>query len=230
MQHQRVLARRRRAIGDADGAAAARREADTAAGEPIGVAGLDRECNVIAGEQCRRHLFRALGIGDAPPRRRFVERKIEAQIAGGGDRRRAAGRLRDRDRDGVGAAMAAEQRHRDRAVFGHGDDRRLLAFVAQERRQRADEDTAGAQPDDRCACREQLAQMRRRAREVDVAVERACIGRMNLRAGQQRFEPARQRQGRRTEDDNRDASRQSACAGGGHRHASPRRCKRIIEK
>ena len=44
--------------------------------------------------------------------------------------------------------MAAEQRHDARAVLRHGEDRRLVALVGEERREDADQNAGGADADD----------------------------------------------------------------------------------
>ena len=57
--------------------------------------------------------------------------------------------------------MPADQRHRDRPVLGDRDDRRLFPLGGEEGRDRADQDTAGADTDNRPARLEQPADMSR---------------------------------------------------------------------
>ena len=55
--------------------------------------------------------------------------------------------------------MAAEKRHDGAAVLGHGNDRRLGPFIAEMRRQYADESARRADADDRRTPGEQQARM-----------------------------------------------------------------------
>ncbi len=89
VQDEGALIRRRRAVGDADREIAGFREVSR---EPIGIARLDVKGDGRPGEQGggdRLHLRR---VGDAPARRRLVEAEAEAEVAGRGDGRNAAGR------------------------------------------------------------------------------------------------------------------------------------------
>ena len=63
----------------------------------------------------------------------------------------------------VGAVMAAEQRHRDRAVFGQRDHRRLGPLVVEQRADGPDQDAARANADYRRSGGEQLGNLRHRA-------------------------------------------------------------------
>ncbi|MFO1056779.1 MAG: hypothetical protein U1E53_07395 [Dongiaceae bacterium] len=115
--------------------------------------------------------------------------------------------------------MAAEQRHRGAAVLGDGDHRRLAPLVGQQRRQRADQDAGGAQPDDRLAGGEQRAQMRRDLVEAHRGV------------GDPRRVAVQHGPGHGLQDAL--GGRPAALAeqqDGGHRQASPRRCSSTIEK
>ena len=51
--------------------------------------------------------------------------------------------------------MAADERHRDGAIFGNGDDRRLVLFGAEERGDRANQNSAGAEAEDWAASGEE---------------------------------------------------------------------------
>ena len=227
MQHQRALVGQWRAIGDADGVGAACGETRAAARQPIGIAGIDGQRDILAGEQRGGHVFHALGIGDAPAFRRRIERDIEAQIPGRRDRWRAAGHCRDGAGQCVGAAMSAQERYDRRAIFRDGDDRWFLALIREQRRQRTDENAAGAQSDDRRAGGEQVAEMIGGLRITNIARDIARLRCVDRGAAKQPLDMPGERQRRRAEDNDRRAARQ---IGGAHFHASPRRCSRIIEK
>src|SRR5437660_402998 len=105
--------------------------------------------------------FDLVRIGDMPGGWRLVEGDAKAYIPGGGYRGNAAGQLGDSSGQRISAAMPADQRHRDRPVLGDRDDRRLFPLGGEEGRDRADQDTAGADTDNRPARLEQPADMSR---------------------------------------------------------------------
>jgi hypothetical protein len=152
------------AVGQEHLEIAARREGCTSRGEPVGPACLDSRLDPqpdrAAVEQGTHDRFRRLGIAHHEARRRIVERQIEAHVARGGDRGGAAKRVGRRPGETIGAAVTAQQRHRDAAVLGDHDHRRLAALVGQHGRQHADHDPGGAQREDRRAGPVQRAQMR----------------------------------------------------------------------
>ena len=119
-----------RTVGHDDPGRGVIRPVDGAGAQPFAAAGLLDQRDGLAGEQCGGDRLDPLRIGDAPAGRRLVERQAEPQIAGRGDRGDPAGYGGDGAGDRVGAVMPADQRHRDRAVLGYRDDRRLRCFAA----------------------------------------------------------------------------------------------------
>jgi hypothetical protein len=126
---------------------------------------------------------------------------------GGGDRGDPAQPLGEHAGDGVGAVMAAEQGHRDRAVLGERDDRRFGALVVEQRRHRADQNAGGAHPDDRPAAGEQRGEMRHRAVVALVPLARKMPRPMQPRIRQQVPRPPCQRRPAGAEHDDRGAAR-----------------------
>ncbi len=208
MQHQRRLVGRHGTVGDADGERRRGNKAPAAGGEPRGAAGLDRQRHRTLCQQCRRHRLDPRRIGETPAGRRLVEREAQAEIARGGDRGGAADERGRGARHRIGAAMAAEQRHRDRAVFGHRHHRRLGVLVAEQRRHGADEDAGGAEPDDRRAGGEERGDRRRGAVEEMIGRDAAAGRRVKARARQQPAQPPRQRQRARPQHQDGGALRQ----------------------
>ena len=122
--------------------------------------------------------------------------------------------------------VPAQERHGESAVRRHGDHRRLGVLVAEERRQGADEDAAGAHADDGHAGREQAAQVLggipvRHVGAVDAMRQTVDVG-----VGQGRAQAPRQVQAGGTQYDDRRTTWHALA----HSHASPRRCTRIMEK
>ena len=117
--------------------------------------------------------------------------KPSLQVPGRGDRGNPAGQRRDRAGQRVGAMVTADQRHRDRAVLGNGDYRRLLAFRGEQRRHRADQDAAGAEADNRPSRGEQLGDVRRRPIVALIPIGR--VGARPVQSGtrQRRPQPCR---------------------------------------
>ncbi len=155
--------------------------------EPAGVASLDLQPHRLAGQQRRRYRLCRFRVGDAPAGRRIVEAETQAQVAGGGDRGNAAGRLGDGAGQTIGAVMTAQQRHGRASILGDGDDRRLAALVGEQRRHGADQDAGGAYADDRRAGGEQRAQVRHRILEHHVRAFRATGQPMHPALRQQRL-------------------------------------------
>jgi len=134
-------------------------------GQPVGLAGREArggpQGHGAAAQQRAHDRLGGFGIAQHEAGGRIVERQIEADVARGGDRSVAAqgpGHLRGQ---AVGAAMAAQQGHRDAAVLGDRHDRRLAALVGQQRCQQPDHDAGGAQGQDRLAGPVEAAQATR---------------------------------------------------------------------
>ena len=144
MKHQGIAIGRHRAIGDDDAEIGALSPSRRAGAQPAGAACLLNEGHRATGEQCGGNRLDAFRVGDPPARRRLVERKAEPEIAGRRDRGVAAQRFGQRAGQRVGAVVPAEQWHRDRAVLGERDDRRLDVLVVEQRRDRADQNAARA--------------------------------------------------------------------------------------
>ena len=136
-----------------------------------------------------------------PAGRRFIERDTQAHIPGGGYRRDAAGKLGNRAGQCIGAAMSADQRHRDRAVLGDRDHRRLLLLGGEEGGDRPDQDAAGADTDDRPPCFEQSADMGRHSIVALVPVAGMCARAVHPSAGQRRTQSPAERGAPRAEHD-----------------------------
>ncbi len=152
--------RRIGAVGHDDFAGRSRVPLDRSHMQPIGAAALFDERHPLPGEERGGDRLYPLGVGDAPAGRHLVERDAEPQIAGGGDRGNATEILGQRAGERVGAAMPAQQRHRDRTVLGEGDDRRLHKLVVDQGREGADQDAAREEADNRPAGGEELCQER----------------------------------------------------------------------
>ena len=131
----------------------------------------------------------------------LVEGDAEAEVAGCGHGGRDSQPLGDRPRQGVGAVMAAQQRHHRRAVLGRREHRRLGPLVAQERCHGTDQDAAGAQPDHRPPGGEQAGHMRRGLGEPLVGRAVGAGGGMDLGTRQQFAQPAGQGGAARAQDD-----------------------------
>jgi hypothetical protein len=173
------------------------------------------DANVLAGNQSGRDGFDGCAIGDAPTRRRLVERHAQNRIACGGDRGRCAQRTGDFERHPIGAAMAAQQRDHVFAVGADGNDGRFVLLVAKRRRKRANKDSGRAEPDDRPALREQSRQMRAGIFERDGGIRNARPVAMHF---------AREAAGEGS------AFLGQADKCWDHVHALPRRCTRTSEK
>ena len=135
--------------------------------EPAGIATVDGAAERAAGEEIGHDLADARAVADAPSRRRLVERRAEAKIAGRGDRGGRPERRGQGARHLVGAAMAAEQRHHGAAVFGQRQHRRRrpCLSVRQGASARIKPAAAAQSADDRASRREHRAQMIRRRGE-----------------------------------------------------------------
>ena len=157
MKHQFMVVGFDGAVGDADGKLALGREGE--AGQPGGIAGLHLQGYRVLGQQGGGHRFGGGGIGQPPAGRRVVQGQPQGQFAGGGQRRTHPQRLADPPRQGIGAVMAAQQRHHRRAVHRHRQHRRLVPLMGQQRRHGADQNAGGADADDGDAGGEQAAQM-----------------------------------------------------------------------
>src|SRR5262249_41007855 len=131
-----------------------------------------------------------VGVRDMPAARRLIERDAETYIAGGRYRRAPLGNFGNSAGQFIAAVMPADQRHRDRAVLGHRDYRPLLPLYREEGRHRADQDSAGADADDRPARFEQPADMRRRAIVALVPVTGMGLWPMQPSAGERRPQAA----------------------------------------
>ena len=121
----------------------------------------------------------------------------------------------------VRAVMTAQQGHDALAVLRDRDDRRLGALVREMRREEANENTGGADADDRCPCAEEGGEMGREAlvRDIGVAFEgRRAVDR---RAGQRCLDAPRKRHLAPVQDYHR---------GPAQRHAAPRLWTMIMEK
>ncbi len=180
------------------------RPADRAGTQPLGTRHFFDQRNGISSEQRRCDGFHLLRIGDAPTRRRFVEGEPEAEISGRGDRRRPARQLGDGAGQRVGAPVPADQRHCHRTILGDRDHRWLLPLCREQRRDRADQDAAGGEADDRLSRFEEPGDVQRRA-VVDLVPIAGTITRpVQPRAGQRRSEAPAERRTARPEHDDRD--------------------------
>jgi hypothetical protein len=121
--------------------------------------------------------------------------------------------------------MPAEQRHRNRAVFGERDDRRLGVLVVEQWAERTDQDAAGAQPDNRGSGGEQPGDMRHKAIVTLVPVARVMARPVKARFRQQVAHSSPKRSAARTQHQDRSATRQIAV----HPPASPRQTKAIAK-
>jgi hypothetical protein len=117
------------------------------------------EPDARTGEQVDHDRLGRAGIGEDPAGGRRVECHAEAQVAGRGHGGRPAQGIGDAPREVVGAVMAAEHWNDMGAVLGKHDHRRVGPFVAEHRRQQADQGTEREHRNDRPAGGEERAQM-----------------------------------------------------------------------
>ena len=129
---------------------------------------LSLDARICSAEQCRRDRLGRLWVGQRPAFRRLVQRQPEGRVAGRGHRGCHPQSSSDLARQPVGAMMPAQERDHRRAVLGHSEDRRLVALVAQQRRQGPDQDAGGAHAHDGDAVAEQALEMRHQLLEADV--------------------------------------------------------------
>ncbi len=186
MKDERCGLRRDHAIGDDHPFAAAVGPADTAGAQPLAGAELIHKRHRQAAQQRRRDAFHLRRVDDPPAGQRLVECQAELQIPRRRHRGDAARQPRHDAGERVGAAVAADQRHGDGTVFGNGDDGRLVLFWAEERGDRADQNAAGAETEDRAAGGEQPGDMRRGAVVTLVPVAGIGARSMQLGAGERR--------------------------------------------
>jgi len=162
-------------------------------------------------------------IGEAPAGRRRIQRDGETAVARRGDRGLGPQSSGNCPGQVVGAAMATQQGHHDRAAFGHGNHRRLALLVGDDRRQSPDQAARGAEPDDRAPFQEEGLKLRREVVEVEIrALDPATLADHQDR-GQDRLQT--RGQVRRAGSQHDEGGRQGA-----HVQASPRRWMRIMEK
>ena len=119
--------------------------------------------------------------------------------------------------------MPAEQRHRASAVVRQSENRRLGGLVAQQRRERPDQDPGRAHADDGDAGAEQRGEMGAETVERLVGAVGAMYEAVDARAVERRGGAARRRHAARAEDHHRGGRRL-------YRHALPRLCTSTIEK
>ena len=163
-----------------------------------------------------------LGVGERPALGRGVERDAEAPVAGGGDGGAAPEGGGDALGEHAAAAVRPEQGHREGAVLGHRDHRRLRALVVQERGQRPHQDPGRAHPGDGPPVLEEGTQVAGRIREVPIGVGHALAKPMDLGIAERAGNPARERAAPCGQGDRGDAR--------DHFHALPRRWTSTIEK
>ena len=192
-------------IGEAHLELPLRSERRPARPQPIGIAGFDPQTDALAPKQGAGDRLCRLGITYAPAGGRRIQGEIEAQIAGGGDRRRATERLGDRAGQPVRPPVPAEQRHDGAAVLGDDHHRRLAALVLDQRRQHPDHDPARAERNDRTPGGEQLPQPRGELVVGDDAgpASSSAQGPCSSRAPDRQGDPARRLEPAGTEHDDR---------------------------
>ena len=120
------------------------------------------------------------------------------------------------------AAVRAEQGHREGAVLGHRDHRRLRALVAQRRGEGPHQDPGRAHPGDGPPLLEEGAQVAGRIREVPVGVGHASAKPVDLGIAERVGNAARERAAARGQGERGETS--------AHFHALPRRWTSTIEK
>src|SRR5437763_3552539 len=120
----------------------------------------------------------------------------------------ATQRFCERASERVGAVMAAEQRHRDRAVFGQRDHWRLGPLVVEQRADGPDQDTARTNADDRGSGGEQLGNLRHHAIVGLIAIARVMARTIEPGSRQQIAHLSPERGAARTEYQDRSPGRQ----------------------
>ena len=130
---------------------AARRDRDAQSltlRQPVEPAGLALDGDAFAGKKRHGEILCIGGVGEGMASGRVIQRGAEGEIGGRGDGRHATGERGDAARQVVGAVMAADERYRGAAVFGHGDDRRLVLFVGEKGADEADQDAGRTDADE----------------------------------------------------------------------------------
>ena len=212
MQHQRPRIVLDRPFGDdhAMVALGCKRQAV----EPTGLA---LEDHGFARQQRGHHGLRGGRVRNGPAGGRFVQRDTEAGIACRRHRGMAAQQIGTGTRQGIGAMVSADQRHRSASVLGHGNDRSLVELVGQMRRHRADQDARRADPDHRHARGKQGGDMVHRVVEGNIGYRYARRKAVQPRTRQARHQLARHGLAARPQAEHGNTQRK------GHRQASPRR-------
>ena len=160
-------------------------------------------------------------VGEVPALGRRVEGDAETKIPSGGDGGASAERAGDGAREIVGAAVAAEERNRDAAILGDGDDRRLAPLIGEHGRQCTDQHAGRAHADDRRPRLEKRAHVWRHRGDRNIRSHPARHP-MQLRSRQYgRDTPSRVEPARAENED---------CRHRLHDQASPRRCTSTMEK
>src|SRR5947207_7052307 len=136
----------------------------------------------------------------------------------------AAQRPGQRASERIGAVVATEQRHCDRAVFGQCDDRRLGPLVVKQRADRPDQNAARADADNRRSGGEQRGDLRHRAIVGHVPIAGAMARTIEPGSRQQVAHPSPKRGATRAEYQDCSAGRQPA-----HRITSPRQTSAIAK-
>ena len=175
-----------------------------------------------APEEGRDEGLAVLRVREGPPGGRLVESDAEAPVAGGGDRRGGADRIRDAPGQLDPAPVPPEERHRERPVVGDGDDRGLRPLVREGRCHRPHQDPGRADPYDGAPRLEEPADVAGRVREPHVGVAGPLPESVHLRAAEGVRYPARESAALRGDRNHRDTLLQL--------HAYPRRWTRTIEK
>src|SRR5262249_22159325 len=119
----------------------------------------------LAGKESGHNRLGGLGIAEAPPLRGLVEHDTIMKIARCCDRRHAADRDSNSPGKVVGAMVPTQKGKGGPPILGNGVYRRSLAFVREQRPQRADQYAGRTTADDGPPRREQGSQVLGSARE-----------------------------------------------------------------
>jgi len=109
--------------------------------------------------------LRIIRIGKPPPDWRLIKCNAERNIPRRCHRSMALQHIGNPLGQTVGSAMSPEQRDHCRSIIGNSNDRRLRAFIIQQRCDGSDQNSGGANTDNRRARREQRARVLERIGE-----------------------------------------------------------------
>ena len=189
---------------------------------------MTRHTQALTSQQSRH---RGLGISwllDPPARRQIIERAAEANIARSRNGWRNIKNSPQLARQGIGSVMTAKERYNGRTIFSDRDNRRLLMFIREGRRDRTDQDSGRTYPDNRHAGIKKSGDMACRAINLDVTAQTGKG--MNTPLPHRVLKPTCERHGSRRQHDKGRRRQRKGHQDSSPAHGSSRLWTRIMEK